>query len=132
MIKKSGMSGLKSSTPITGKSTLPLTLPVPHIAQYRIIDQAKRFQVVCCGRRWGKTTLGMNRLIHPALKGKPVAWFSPAYKMLGDAWRQLCSTLHPVVTRRSDSEHRLELRGGGVIEAWSLDNPDSGRGRAYM
>ena len=74
----------------------------------------------------------MNRLIHPALKGKPVAWFSPAYKMLGDAWRQLCSTLHPVVTRRSDSEHRLELRGGGVIEAWSLDNPDSGRGRAYM
>ena len=65
MIKKSGMSGLKSSTPITGKSTLTLTLPVPHIAQYRIIDQAKRFQVVCCGRRWGKTTLGCGLAYEP-------------------------------------------------------------------
>jgi phage FluMu gp28-like protein len=63
--------------------------------------------------------------------GRPTAWFSPTYRLLSDAWRQLSSTLHPVITRKSDSEHRLELRGGGVIEAWSLDNPDSGRGRAY-
>ena len=25
----------------------------------------------------------------------------------------------------------MELLGGGVIEMWSLDSPDSGRGRAY-
>jgi hypothetical protein len=51
--------------------------------------------------------------------------------MLGDAWRQLSSTLQPVTLRRDLQDHRLELRGGGVVEAWSLDNPDSGRGRAY-
>jgi phage FluMu gp28-like protein len=70
-------------------------------------------------------------LIHPALKGKPVAWFSPTYRQLSDAWRSLTSTLHPITARKNESEHRLELRGGGVIEAWSLDNADSGRGRAY-
>jgi phage FluMu gp28-like protein len=73
----------------------------------------------------------MDRLIHPALRGKPVAWFSPTYRLLSDAWRSLQSTLHAITVRKSDSEHRLELRGGGVVEAWSLDNPDAGRGRAY-
>jgi hypothetical protein len=74
----------------------------------------------------------MDRLIHPALKGKPVAWFSPTYQILLEAWRSLASTLHSVTTRKSDTEHRLELCGGGVIEGWSLDNLDAGRGRAYQ
>lgn len=112
-------------------TTVQLTLPTPHPAQQKIIAEAKRFNVVCCGRRWGKTTLGQDRLVHPALRGKPVAWFSPTYRSLSDAWRALASTLHAITVRKSDSEHRLELRGGGVIEAWSLDNSDAGRGRAY-
>jgi hypothetical protein len=73
----------------------------------------------------------MDRLIHPALRGKPVAWFSPTYRLLSDAWRSMQSTLHAVTARKNEAEHRLELRGGGVVEAWSLDNPDAGRGRAY-
>jgi phage FluMu gp28-like protein len=112
-------------------TTVQLRLPTPHPAQAQIIRESKRFNVLACGRRFGKTTLGQDRLIHPALKGDPVAWFSPTYRQLSDAWRSLQSTLQPITVRKSDSEHRLELRGGGVIEAWSLDNPDSGRGRAY-
>jgi hypothetical protein len=112
-------------------TTVQLRLPTPHPAQATIIREAKRFNVVCCGRRFGKTLLGMDRLIHPALRGRPVAWFSPTYRQLSDAWRALQSTLHAITVRRSESEHRLELRGGGLVEAWSLDNPDSGGGRAY-
>jgi hypothetical protein len=108
-----------------------IQLQTPHPAQAKVIAERKRWNVVSCGRRWGKTTLGMDRLIHPALKGKPVAWFSPTYQILLEAWRSLGSTLHPVTTRKSDAEHRLELCGGGVVEAWSLDNIDAGRGRAY-
>ena len=40
-------------------------------------DPASQAFNVCCGRRWGKTVLGMDRLIHPALQDKPVAWFAP-------------------------------------------------------
>ena len=112
-------------------TTVQLTLPTPHPAQATIITEAKRFNVLSCGRRFGKTTLGMDRLIHPALRGKPVAWFSPTYRLLSDAWRSLQSTLHPITVRKNESEHRMELRGGGVVEAWSLDNADAGRGRAY-
>jgi hypothetical protein len=87
--------------------------------------------VVCCGRRWGKTHLGMNRLIHPALHGKPVAWFAPNYRGLADTWLELQSMLKPGIARLNQQERRLELLGGGVIEMWSLDWPDSGRSRPY-
>ena len=110
---------------------ITLQLTAPHPAQRRVIQQAKRFNVVCCGRRWGKTQLGMDRLIHPALLGKPVAWFAPNYRLLSDVWRELQTLLDPVIAARNQQERRLELHGGGVVEMWSLDSPDSGRGRAY-
>lgn len=113
------------------QTTVQLTLTPPHPAQAKIFQEAKRFNVLSCGRRFGKTTMGMDRLIHPALAGKPVAWFSPTYKQLSEAWRNFETTLSPIITRKQASEHRLELRSGGTIEAWSLENPDSGRGRAY-
>jgi len=48
---------------------IKLQLPAPHAAQLRVIQEAKRFNVICCGRRWGKTVLGTDRLIHAALQG---------------------------------------------------------------
>jgi len=110
---------------------IKLQLPALHPAQLQVGQQAKRFNVICCGRRWGKTVLGRDRLIHPALQGKPVAWFAPNYRLLTEVWRELQATLGPVITRSNQQEWRMELRGGGVVEMWSLDSPDSGRGRAY-
>jgi hypothetical protein len=110
---------------------IQLQLTALYPAQQQVIQQAKRFNVVCCGRRWGKTVLGMDRLIHPALQGKRAAWFAPNFRLLADVWRDLQVVLGPVITRASQQEWRLELRGGGVVEMWSLDSPDSGRGRAY-
>ena len=108
-----------------------LTLPKPHAGQQQVIDGSKRFNVLCCGRRWGKSELGMDRLIHPALQGKPVAWFAPNYKLAAPVWRELQNRLQPVARDVSQQERRLELKGGGVLDVWSLDSADSGRGRAY-
>jgi hypothetical protein len=108
-----------------------LQLPMPHPAQLRVIREAKRYNVVCCGRRWGKTVLGMDRLIHPALHGKPVAWFAPNYRLLSEVWRELQDMLGPVIANLNQQERRIELHGGGSVEMWSLDSPDAGRGRAY-
>ena len=108
-----------------------LTLPRPHAAQKAVIAAARRFNVLCCGRRWGKSELAMDRLIHPALAGRPVGWFAPTYKLLAPIWRELQTRLHPVTRDCNQQERRLELKGGGALEMWSLDSPDSGRGRAY-
>src|SRR5678816_4678534 len=103
--------------------TIELHLPTPHRAQVQVIQQAKRFNVVCCGRRWGKTVLGMDRLIHAALQGKPLAWFAPNYRLLLEVWRELQATLRDVITKTNQQEWRIELCGGGVMEMWSLDSP---------
>jgi hypothetical protein len=108
-----------------------LTLPRPHAAQQQVIDEAARFNIVCCGRRWGKTELGMDRLIQPALEGTPVAWFAPNYKLAAPVWRELQNRLRPITRDVNQQERRLELKGGGTVDVWSLDSPDSGRGRAY-
>lgn len=106
-------------------------LPTLHPSQRQVVAEAKRFNVVCCGRRWGKTTLGVDRLIAAALAGRPAGWFSPTYKMLADVWRDTRRALRGVTLSKSEQQHRLELVGGGVIEMWSLDEPDAARGRRY-
>ncbi|WP_139806632.1 hypothetical protein [Deinococcus hopiensis] len=47
-------------------------LPKYHPAQRQIVTNAKRFGVVCTGRRPGKTKMGKRLLIEPALQGNPV------------------------------------------------------------
>ena len=111
--------------------TLTLTLPKPHEAQRRIIREAARFNVVNCGRRFGKTILGIDRAVTPAVIPHPVGWFSPTYKDMLEVWREMNAALQPAIKRRNVQERRLENIAGGVVEFWSLDNPDAGRGRKY-
>src|ERR1043166_10191703 len=110
---------------------ITLKLTELHPAQRRVIEESRRFNTVCCGRRWGKTILGIDRLIYHALQGKPVAWFAPNYRLLADVWRELQTIFKLVIKSINQQERRIELHGGGVIEMWSLDSPDAGRGRAY-
>lgn len=108
-----------------------LTLPRPHVGQQQVIREAKRFNVLACGRRFGKTTLGIDRCVAPSVLAYPVGWFSPTYKMLLEVWRESVRILGPVATRISGGEHRIENIAGGVLEFWSFDNPDAARGRKY-
>jgi hypothetical protein len=61
----------------------------------------------------------------------PIGWGAPVYKQTLDDFRALDFLLSPIVTRRSISELRLEIAGGGSIEFWSMDKPDSIRGKKY-
>jgi phage FluMu gp28-like protein len=51
--------------------------------------------------------------------------------MLADVWRSFKTALSDLVTVKNEQEKRLDLRGGGVIDFWSLDNPNAARGRKY-
>jgi len=86
---------------------------------------------LACGRRYGKTTYGIDRCVTPDVLAYPVGWFSPTYKMLLEVWREAVRVLKPITVRVSASDHRIENIAGGVLEFWSLDNPDSARGRKY-
>lgn len=111
--------------------TVSLKLPKLHRGQRIVAREARRFNVLACGRRFGKSTFGEDRLIHPALDGYPTAWFSPTYKMLSEIWRDLQSRLRDITRYTNMQERRIELITGGSIEMWSLDKPDVARGRKY-
>lgn len=112
-------------------TTLEIHLPKPHSGQQRILQAMRRYNVLACGRRFGKTTFSINRLVPPALEGYPVAYFAPTYKMLAEVWRDMARVVRPITARVNVQEHRLELITGGVIDMWSLDTPDVARGRKY-
>jgi len=65
------------------------------------------------------------------MQGWPTAWFAPTYKNLAETWRGISQVLKEVTLRCSQTEHRLELVGGGSLDMWSLDHPDVARGRKY-
>lgn len=111
--------------------TIQIELDAPHAGQQQVIDESRRFNVLQCGRRFGKTTLGENRLVETALTGEPCAWFAPTYKMLAEVWRRLMWQLKPVTATINQQEKQLRLITGGIIDCWSLDQPDAGRGRKY-
>lgn len=108
-----------------------ITLPTPHSGQQEIIRTAKRFNVAACGRRYGKSVLGEDRVIGPSLEGYPVAWMSPTYKMMEPMWREITQILAPITKTISNQNKILTLETGGVLEFWSLDDPENIRGRKY-
>lgn len=112
-------------------NSIQLILPKPHAAQRKILKEAKRYNVVACGRRFGKSTLGVNLLVEYPLVGLPAAWFAPNYKFLLEAWRDTERILKPVIRRINASERRIELITGGVIEFWTLEDDNAGRSRKY-
>ena len=108
-------------------------LPVLHAEQRRARGEARRFNVLACGRRWGKTMFGCYLLALAALQKDPypVAWFAPSYKLLLEPWDTLLRWLAPVVRRSSATDRRIELITGAVIDFWTLDDVNAGRGRKY-
>lgn len=101
-----------------------------HPGQEKIINGARRFNHLRCGRRFGKTTL-IEELCSPAIEGWPVGVWFPTYKDLSEVWKELKYTYRNLITQRNEQLHQLTLIGGGIIDFWSLDNPDSGQGRKY-
>lgn len=75
--------------------------------------------------------MGVNLLADVALRGRPVAWMAPTYKLLMEAWRDALRVLRPVLASSNASDHRIELVTGGVAEFWTLQDPDAGRSRKY-
>lgn len=110
---------------------LTVSLPRLHAGQELLLHQAKRFNVVCCGRRFGKTKFGVTIAIKALLRGERVAWFAPNYTYIREVWAEVKSRLGNVTKRVSEQEKRLETITGGVMELWHLESENVARGQKY-
>jgi hypothetical protein len=111
--------------------TTEIALPVMHAKQAEIDAGAKRFTIVRAGRRFGKDILFERRLIRRTADVPLQGWFAPSYRMMTENFKSVRNRLAPIVSRATESLHRLELINGATVEFWSLDNYDAARGRKY-
>lgn len=117
-----------------GERVVTLTLQELHAAQERIRREAKRFNVVSCGRRFGKTDFGLDEAVDGEkglLAGYPVGWFAPNSRYFEEAWNAAVALLRPLTKRKQEQKKRITLVNGGVFECWDLEDPDAGRSRKY-
>ena len=112
---------------------IPYT-PRPGQAQLHGELQAKRWGVVVCHRRWGKTVMAINHLLRDAvLNSKPnprYAYIAPTYRQAkAVAWDYLKQFAGAVpMVRFHETELRADLPNGARIQLLGAENPDSLRG----
>lgn len=110
---------------------IEVKIQAPHTAQKTILATRKRFNAIKCGRRFGKTFLS-DRLISEVIKIKGfVGFWTPTYKDLYEVWQQCKQTFHDIISGKDESIKQLRFIGGSKIDFWSMEDPDSGRGRMY-
>jgi hypothetical protein len=107
-----------------------VALPTLRPNQQVILDSEAKFKVLCCGRRFGKNVTAMEATLPALTLNHSIAWGSPNYKLFLAAWNQLCG-MYRGIAKVNKQEKTLTFPGGGVIEGWSLDVDDPGRGRYY-
>ena len=110
---------------------IELQLPEPHTGQQELEKNMKRFNVVACGRRWGKTEFQIIRAIKRALNGEYYGWFAPNYKFLDEPFRKIIKYCKPAIKRSNATDRVIEFITGGQIEFWTLEDENAGRGRKY-
>lgn len=111
---------------------IDLILPELHDAQQQIVDEAERFNVLRCGRRFGKSDLAKDLLISVALDDAlPVAYFNATYKLMAQFWEEFKDMVAPITTDKDEQQKTIWFVGGGHVDFWSMQDKNAGRGRKY-
>ncbi len=81
-------------------------------SQNEIAKDTHRFRVICCGRRFGKTTEAVEEIKGKAIYvPRRIAYVAPTYQQARDiAWEQLKHELKPVITNLNEGRLELKIR----------------------
>lgn len=71
--------------------------------------------------------LAIDRLID----GQMVAYFAPTYKDAYNWWNEIKFFAYNLIESKDEQVKQIRTKTGGVLDVWSMDDPDSGRGRKY-
>lgn len=112
---------------------IQITLPTPYEHQRILLSRCKQNNLFLLGRRYGKTTIMSAILKERALTRSKYrgAYSAPTWKLMIEAFEEAKETLEPATRRVNREDRRIELVNNSVLEFWSSDDPQSGRGRRY-
>lgn len=112
---------------------LQIELKKPFPAQAKILKNRRRNNLLVLSRRYGKTSLGHYLVCRGSIERERTrtAWSSPTWKLMIQGWEDIIQILRPIIVRKSREDRRIELLNDSLIEFWSTDDPQAGRGRKY-
>ena len=103
-------------------------------AQGEVFQSRDRFRVLVAGRRFGKSYLSCIELIRGAIDkpGETFFYCAPTYRMAKDiAWKTLKQLVPPKwVKQKNESDLKIELVNGSMIELKGTENAMALRGRS--
>lgn len=100
--------------------------------QTSVWDDLHRFKVINCGRRTGKSTLALLKMIDFTSRtpGTRVWYVAPTYRQAKNIMWNMIRDYVPeaMISKMNEQELVIWLANGSVIELKGADNPDSLRG----
>tara|TARA_Y100000356_G_scaffold82466_1_gene68583 strand:- start:880 stop:2112 length:1233 start_codon:yes stop_codon:yes gene_type:complete len=107
-------------------------LPPLHEGQMKVAQSEARWKILCAGRRFGKTRLGVQLCMEVALKGGRAWWVAPTFSIARVGWRDIAASAKSfpkeIEPKVSLANMQIDLANGGSIAVRSADNPQRLRG----
>lgn len=104
-----------------------------HTSQKTIARDRHRFRVLCCGRRWGKTTLAIDQIKgRAAIPDSRIAYIAPTYQQARDiAWEQLREDCREAAQSINESRLEIKLVDGSLIILRGWEAIETLRGQQF-
>jgi|TARA_R100001480_G_scaffold6760_2_gene14100 phage terminase large subunit len=115
-----------------------ITIPFkPRKYQWEVFQKLKRFNVIVCHRRFGKTCLAIWKLVAAAVEkdNARLAYIAPTYRqgkaVAFDYLKEYTEPLMQLGGSRNETELKIDLYNGSRIQIFGADNPDALRGLGF-
>lgn len=104
-----------------------------HPTQSAVASHSARFRVLCCGRRWGKTTLAIEEIKgRAAIPNSRIAYIAPTYQQARDiAWETLKKELSQAASKINESRLEITLVNGTLIVLRGWEAIETLRGQYF-
>ena len=115
-----------------------ITIPFkPRKYQWEVFNKLKRFNVIVCHRRFGKTCLAIWKIITTAVEkpGARLAYIAPTYRqgkaVAYDYLKEYTAPIMKLGGGRNETELKIDLWNGSRLQIFGADNPDALRGLGF-
>lgn len=109
-----------------------IVFPELHEAQRDVIAKRKKYNVICFGRRAGKTMLGVWLVLETLMRRQLCGWISPVYRMTNEIQHILANYVKKSFYLIQRQYHHYQLyQDGGILKFFSLERPENLRGLRF-
>lgn len=102
-----------------------------HAGQQMVMRGRKRYNVLSCGRRWGKSRMAFALALETAAKGGNSAYACPAAEDYSKRWEEAEEFFAPVAKQFHIADGVIEFKNGKRMEWFGLHRDTGIRGNRY-